>query len=164
MRKLRSGEGRARTRTHTSRHPVQGSSFHSMGWVSPTPHWFTYTQRGPGPGPKSRSKSCIFPQHPEASPCCFQCLWVDSTPGEVRGEGGGAPSGVAKDTASIFQGNFQKIWALSAGLRARGAPRGSSFHYKKGQSRTLANSPFSRVCPAPRSSHMPFYLIPTPIS
>ena len=58
---------------------------------------------------------------------CFQCLWLTS-PGEVRGAGVGGLSGTATGAASIFQGNFGKLRALSAGLA------GSSLHYKKGHS------------------------------
>lgn len=55
MRKLRSGEGRARTRTHTSRHPVQGSSFHSMGWISPRPTGLHIPREGQGQAPNPAS-------------------------------------------------------------------------------------------------------------
>lgn len=158
MKKLRPGEGTARPRIHTSRYPMQGSAFCFMDWVSPFPK----AQRGAETGPRSHSKSFVFLQHQAAPPCHSKCPWNDCTPGKVMGEGGDAPPGAAKDIQHL-SGWLQGALALSAGSGANGGPRGHSCFYKKGQSPTLASSPFSRVCSAPCSSDMPFYLIPTQI-
>lgn len=132
------------------------SSFHPVGQVSPSAHWFT--GEGDGQPPESHSKPRVFPQHQGASSFCFQCLWLTLAQGCSEAQEGVVPLESLQAQPASFRVTSGRFGLFQLGSVA------AHCITRKDNLALLASSPFPRVCCAPCRSHTPFYLIPTLIS
>ena len=122
--------GRARPRA-----PLPGSSFNSVGQVSPSARWFT--REGDGRPPSHIATPSSFGGSGGLLLVFSMCV-ADLSPGGRPV--GAVPPGTAAGTASTSQGAFGERRALSGGLG------GHSLHHQKGPSRTIFTPPQGWLC------------------
>lgn len=124
MRKLRSGEGRARARTHTSRHPVQGSSFHSMGWISPPPTGLHTPREGQGQAPNHAANPASFHSTQRPLPVVFNVCGLTPPQGRSGAREGVLPLELLKTQPVSFRVTSRRFGLFQLGSEP-GVPPGA---------------------------------------